>query len=79
MTYAVLTGDPHFHLMIAAGWPRTLCNLSTKGSLKNVREARPAGRVTREQPSPFLFSLCPLCDVAQSERLNNLSNKRVSD
>lgn len=76
MAYAVFAGDPHYHIMIDAGGPRTLCNLSTKGSRRNVREARPAGQVTREQPSPF-YSLCPHSAVARTYRPDSRTDRPV--
>jgi len=68
MAYAVFTGDPHYHLVTVAGGYRTMCNLSTKGSVKNVREPRLPARVMAEQPPPsLLYKLCPLCAVARAQ------------
>lgn len=67
MFYAVFTNDLHYHLLTSAAVSRTLCNLSTKGGHKDVREVRPAARVTPEEPPSYLYSLCPLCAEARSK------------
>ncbi|HYG81817.1 MAG TPA: hypothetical protein VD861_15575 [Pyrinomonadaceae bacterium] len=71
MTYAVYKGDPYYHVMASAGLNRTLCNLSTKGSRRNVREVRPAARVTLDPPPSYLYDPCPLCEAARAEQENS--------
>ena len=63
IAYATFAGDLEFHLVdSASGYNRTLCELSTKGSLKKIRQYRPPARVTRETPPPT-HALCPLCEA----------------
>jgi hypothetical protein len=63
IAYATFAGDRHYHLTGAAGgYNRTLCSLSTKGSLKNIRQYRPPARVTMES-LPSGYTPCPLCQA----------------
>src|SRR2546423_12937202 len=53
IAYATFASDQEYHLVdSASGYNRTLCDLSTKGSLKKIRQYRPPARVTRETPPP---------------------------
>jgi hypothetical protein len=68
MDYAVFTGDPHYHLVASAAGSKTMCDLSTKGSIKNMREPRFPARLTPEKPPlSFLYRHCPLCIAAQAK------------
>ncbi len=68
IAYATFSGDQHYHLVEAAGgYIRTLCNLSTKGSLKNIRQYRPPARVTMET-LPTGYTACPLCHAEQTKQ-----------
>jgi hypothetical protein len=64
--FATFPGDQHFHLLERAAMTRTLCDLSTKGGKRGVRERRPPAVVILSQPTPN-YSPCPLC-VAQVGR-----------
>jgi hypothetical protein len=65
--YALFSGDRHYHLVVATGSQnRTLCNLSTKGSLRNIRQYRPPAQVTNEPPDPSTHKPCPLCQEARA-------------
>lgn len=59
-TFATFPGDYHYHLLERAARTRTLCNLSTKGSIRGVRERRPPAVVILSTPTPN-YSPCPLC------------------
>lgn len=58
--YATFPGDDQFHLLRNAYLSRTLCNLSTKGGRRGVREQRPPAIVTIRAPT-LNYSPCPLC------------------
>ncbi|MGB7925254.1 MAG: hypothetical protein WCF57_18595 [Pyrinomonadaceae bacterium] len=65
--YALFSGDRHYHVVIStASHNRTVCNLSTKGSLRKIRQYRPPARVTHEPPDPSTHKPCPLCHEAQA-------------
>jgi hypothetical protein len=59
-SFATFPGDYQYHLLERAARTRTLCNLSTKGSRRDVRERRPSAVVTLSTPTPN-YSPCPLC------------------
>ena len=68
--YATFSGDEHYHLVNSAGgYNRTLCDLSTKGSLRNIRQYRRPARVTTEIPPPT-HAPCPLCHAARAREMN---------
>ena len=69
MVYAVFTGDPHYHLVVPAAGSKTLCDLSTKGSIKNVREPRLPARVTLEKP-PHLRTIQAMLALRRSAGKN---------
>lgn len=58
--YAVFSGDYQFHLLKSVKQTRTLCDLSTKGGRRGVRERRPPAVVSLSAPTPA-YTLCPLC------------------
>jgi hypothetical protein len=58
--FALFPGDPQFHLLKNAYRTRTLCDLSTKGGRRGVRERRPPAVVTLSAPAAN-YILCPLC------------------
>ena len=60
IAYAVFSGDDQFHLLNSLKQTRTLCDLSTKGGRRGVRERRPPAVVSLSRPTPN-YSLCPLC------------------
>jgi hypothetical protein len=57
---ATFPGDYHFHLLKNACRTRTLCDLSTKGAGREVRERRPPAVVTLSSPTPNYtpYTLC---------------------
>lgn len=67
--FATFPDDYHFHLLERAALTRTLCNLSTKGGKRGVRERRPPAVVILSTPTPN-YSPCPLC-VARAGRSKN--------
>jgi hypothetical protein len=58
--FAVFPGDYQFHLLKSVKQTRTLCDLSTKGGRRGVRERRPTAVVTLSSPTPN-YAPCPLC------------------
>lgn len=67
LAYATFSGDQQYHLVNSAGgYNRTLCDLSTKGSLRNIRQYRRPARVTTEVPPPT-HTPCPLCHGVRAE------------
>lgn len=60
MAFALYPRDSQFHLLKNAYRTRTLCELSTKGGRRAVRERRPPAVVTLSPPPPH-YSPCPLC------------------
>jgi hypothetical protein len=67
IAYATFSGDQQYHLVdSASGYNRTLCDLSTKGSLKKIRQYRPPARVTRETPPPT-HAPCPICHAVRAK------------
>ena len=60
IAFAVFPGDYQFHLLKKANQTRTLCDLSTKGGKRGVRERRPPAVVTQSFPLPN-YAPCPLC------------------
>ncbi|HEX8633069.1 MAG TPA: hypothetical protein VF703_02845 [Pyrinomonadaceae bacterium] len=64
--FAFFPADLHVHLLKNAYRTRTLCDLSTKGGRRGVRERRPPAVVTLSAPTPN-HTLCPLC-LAQAGR-----------
>jgi hypothetical protein len=70
MAYAVFTGDPHYHLVASVTECKTLCDLSTGGSIKNVRELRFAGRITLDEPPLLSLHTKCLLRIAARAQLN---------
>lgn len=67
IAYAIFSADEHYHLVNSSGgYNRTLCELSTKGSLRNIRQYRRPARVTTEIPPPT-HAPCPLCHAVKAE------------
>src|ERR1044072_844873 len=67
IAFATFAGDQEYHLVDwASGYNRTLCDLSTKGSLRKIRQYRPPARVTRETPPPT-HAPCPLCSAVRAK------------
>ena len=64
--YATFTDDVHYHLLAGAARLRTLCELSTKGAKRGVRERRPPAVVAFTAPKP-IYSPCARC-VQQAVR-----------
>ena len=64
--FATFPGDYQFHLLERAALTRTLCNLSTKGDRRGVREWRPPAVVVLSAPTPN-YSPFPLW-VAEAVR-----------
>ncbi|HEX8127847.1 MAG TPA: hypothetical protein VF527_02015 [Pyrinomonadaceae bacterium] len=64
--FAAFPCDYQIHLLKNAYRTRTLCDLSTKGSRRGVREQRPPAVVTVSIMPPH-HTLCPLC-IGQSGR-----------
>ncbi|HEY1404596.1 MAG TPA: hypothetical protein VGB05_10750 [Pyrinomonadaceae bacterium] len=58
--FALFPGDYEYHLLTHACRTRTLCDLSTKGGRRGVRERRPPAVVTISAPAPN-YSPCSLC------------------
>jgi hypothetical protein len=58
--FATFPGDYHFHLLERAARTRTLCDLSTKGGRRGVRERRSPAVVALFAPT-LNYSPCPLC------------------
>lgn len=76
-TFALYPDDPHYYLGAAASGYRTLCDISTKGGKRNVRELRPPTRVIRERLTPHSpYRLCPMFAIKQIKTKDSLESNR---